>query len=230
MNITEVKNDELVVFKPENGNTEFQVVLDSERDTVWVTEQQIIDLFGKSRRTIGEHIKNIFAEGELDKESTWRESRQVQKEGEREVSRKVAIYNLDVIISVGYRVKSKVGIEFRKWATSKLKEYLLKGYSINKILLEGQQSRIIELEQTLNKLHDHAIQEQKILTEGFLSIITQYSKSFELLSKYDSEQLSTEGLSSEIIYVINYPDVVEAIQKLKQNLIEKGEASRANAS
>src|SRR5680860_331631 len=123
MNITEVKNDELVVFKPENGNTEFQVVLDSERDTVWVTEQQIIDLFGKSRRTIGEHIKNIFAEGELDKESTWRESRQVQKEGEREVSRKVAIYNLDVIISVGYRVKSKVGIEFRKWATSKPVSY-----------------------------------------------------------------------------------------------------------
>jgi len=106
MNIPEIKNDELVVFNPESGNTEFQVVLNSERDTVWATEEQIIDLFGKSRRTIGEHIKNIYAEGELDKESTWRESRQVQKEGEREVSRKITIYSLDVIISVGYRVKS----------------------------------------------------------------------------------------------------------------------------
>jgi hypothetical protein len=106
MNIPEIKNDELVVFNPESGNTEFQVVLNSERDTVWATEEQIIDLFGKSRRTIGEHIKNIYAEGELDKESTWWESRQVQKEGEREVSRKITIYSLDVIISVGYRVKS----------------------------------------------------------------------------------------------------------------------------
>ncbi|MBB6612743.1 virulence protein RhuM/Fic/DOC family protein [Pontibacter sp. Tf4] len=225
MSFPEGRNDELVIFKPESGNTEFQVVLDSEHDTVWATEQQIVELFGKSRRTIGEHIKNIYSEGELDKESTWREFRQVQREGDREVSRKVSIYNLDVIISVGYRIKSKVGIEFRKWATSKLKEYLLKGYSINKELLEGQQSRILELEQSLDKLHDQALQEQKILTEGFLSIITDYSKSFELLSKYDSEQLSIEGLSSEIIYVINYPDVKEAIQKLKQTLIAKGEAS-----
>jgi len=211
MNLPEKRNDELVVFKPKSGNTEFKVVLDSDHDTVWATEQQIVDLFGKSRRTIGVHIKNIYSEGELDKESTWREVRQVQKEGDKEVSRKIVIYNLDVIISVGYRVKSKVGIEFRKWATSKLKEYLLKGYSINKELLEGQQSRILELEQSLNQLHDQAIQEQKILTAGFLNIITDYSKSFELLRKYDSEQLSTEGLSSEIIYIINYQEVKEAI-------------------
>lgn len=88
-------------------------------------------MFGKARRTIGEHIKNIYEEGELDKESTWREFRQVQKEGDREVSRKVSIYNLDIIISVGYRVKSQVGTEFRKWATQRLKDYFLKGYSIN---------------------------------------------------------------------------------------------------
>jgi hypothetical protein len=104
--------------------------LDSEHDTVWATDQQIMDLFGKARRTIGEHIKNIYEEGELDKVSTWREFRQVQTEGTRQVERKLSAYNLDVIISVGYRVKSKVGIEFRKWATSKLKEYLLQGYSI----------------------------------------------------------------------------------------------------
>lgn len=124
----------------------------------WATEQQIVDLFGKARRTIGEHIKNIYAEGELDKDSTWRNSRQVQKEGSREVSREIPLYNLDVIISVGYRVKSKVGVEFRKWATSKLKEYLIKGYSINKDLLESKQSKIHELEQSLNELHDQAIQ------------------------------------------------------------------------
>ncbi len=81
MNLREIKNSEVVVFKPKDGQTEFQVVLDGEQNTVWATEQQIMELFGKARRTIGEHIKNIYEEGELDKESTWREFRQIQKEG-----------------------------------------------------------------------------------------------------------------------------------------------------
>ncbi|MFV7235313.1 RhuM family protein [Flavobacterium sp. ZB4R12] len=89
-------------------------VLDSEHDTVWATEQQIMTLFGKARRTIGEHINTIYSEGELDKGSTWRKFRQVQLEGGRTVERKTATYNLDMIISVGYRVKSPVGIGFRK--------------------------------------------------------------------------------------------------------------------
>ncbi|CAN5298039.1 hypothetical protein BH23BAC2_BH23BAC2_25540 [soil metagenome] len=84
MDIPEIKNSEVVVFKPKKGQTEFQGVLDGEHDTVWATEQQIMDLFGKARRTIGEHIKNIYEEGELDQEATWREFRQVQMEGERE--------------------------------------------------------------------------------------------------------------------------------------------------
>lgn len=88
MNLPDIKNSELVIFKPKDGQTEFQVVLDEEHDTVWATEQQIMELFGKARRTIEYHIKNIYEEGELDKKSTWRDFRQVQKEGEREVSRK----------------------------------------------------------------------------------------------------------------------------------------------
>jgi hypothetical protein len=123
--IQNMEMTQVVTFTPSQGG-----ILGSEHDTVWATDQQIRDLFGKARRTIGEHIKNIYEEGELDKESTWREFRQVQTEGTRQVERKLSAYNLDVIISVGYRVKSKVGIEFRKWATSKLKEYLLQGYSI----------------------------------------------------------------------------------------------------
>ncbi|MEI5983362.1 RhuM family protein [Sphingobacterium sp. PU5-4] len=133
MNLEEIKDTEIVVFMPQGGQTEFQVVLDAGQDTVWATEQQIIELFGKARRTIGDHIKNIYEEGELDKASTWREFRQVQKEGEREVSRKVPVYNLDVIISIGYRVKSPVSVEFRKWTNQKLKDYLLKGYSIKSV-------------------------------------------------------------------------------------------------
>jgi death-on-curing family protein len=225
MNLPEIKNSEFVVFKPKVGQTEFQVILDGEHDTVWVTEQQIMELFGKARRTIGEHINNIYEEGELDRESTWREFRQVQKEGKREVSRKISIYNLDIIISVGYRVKSQIGTEFRKWATQRLKEYLLRGYSVNKELLKKEQSKIVSLQKEISVLNEELYETQKTLTDGFLSIILNYSKSFELLEKYDKDTLSFENLRRDVIYVINYKDVKKAIQRLKSDLIEKGEAS-----
>lgn len=215
---------EIVVFKPSKGSDEFEIILDGEHDTVWVTEQQLVELFGKARRTIGEHIRNIYKEGELEKESTWRKFRQVQKEGERKVKRAVSAYNLDVVISVGYRVKSPVGIEFRKWATQRLKDYLVKGYAINSELLSKQGQRIIQLENQLDILRERTFESQRVLTEGFLDIISKYSKSFELLNRYDSEDLRLDNLSKEIIYVINYDDVKKAIHQLKKELVQKGEA------
>ena len=224
-NITYPNNSELVTFTPSNGQLEFQVVLDSELDTVWATEKQITALFGKARRTIGEHINTIYTEGELDKESTWREFRQVQLEGKRKVGRTIAIYNLDMIISIGYKVKSPMGIEFRKWATKQLKDYLIKGYALNSKLLENQKDKITELEKELDFLNEKSFETQKSLTDGFLSIITHYSKSFELLNKYDTEDLSIDNLNDNIIYVINYTDVKRAIKELKQELMSKAEAS-----
>jgi death-on-curing family protein len=217
-------NSEIVVFKPSQGSNEFEIILDGEHDTVWVTEQQLVELFGKARRTIGEHIRNIYKEGELEKESTWRNFRQVQKEGQRKVKRAVSAYNLDVVISVGYRVKSPVGIEFRKWATQRLKDYLVKGYAINRDLLSKQGQKIIQLENQLDILRERTFESQRVLTEGFLDIISKYSKSFELLNRYDSEDLQLDNLSKEIIYVINYEDVKKAIHQLKRELIQKGEA------
>ena len=117
MQNSDFTSNELVIFKSSQTGAEFEVILDGEHDTIWVTEQQITELFGKARRTIGEHIRNIYKEGELDQGSTWRKFRQVQIEGEREVSRTISAYNLDVVISVGYRVKLPIGVEFRKWAT-----------------------------------------------------------------------------------------------------------------
>lgn len=225
MNLPEIKNSEVVVFKPTDGQTEFQVVLDGEHDTVWATEQQIMELFGKARRTIGEHIRNIYDEGELNKDSTWREFRQVQIEGKREVTRKAVLYNLDVIISVGYRVKSKVGIEFRQWATQRLKEYLLKGYSVNKELLKKEQYKIAELQQEITILNEELFDTRKNLTDGFLSIISHYAKSFELLEKYDKDELSSGNLNKNVVYLINYPDVKTAIKKLQSDLLAKGDAS-----
>lgn len=217
-------NSEIVVFKPSQGSNEFEIILDGEHDTVWVTEQQLVELYGKARRTIGEHIRNIYKEGELEKESTWRNFRQVQKEGERIVKRAVSAYNLDVVISVGYRVKSPVGIEFRKWATQRLKDYLVQGYAINSELLSKQGQKIIQLENQLDILRERTFESQRVLTEGFLDIISKYSKSFELLNRYDSEDLQLDNLSKEIIYVINYDDVKKAIHQLKKELIQKEEA------
>lgn len=144
------------------------------------------------------------------------------KRKKREVSRKVSIYNLDVIISVGYRVKSQIGTEFRKWATKRLKEYLLKGYSVNKELLKKEQNRIAGLKKEISILNEELFETQKILTDGFLSIISHYSRSFELLEKYDKDDLSSENLSKDVIYVINYEDVKKTIQRLKSDLIKKG--------
>lgn len=217
-------NSEIVVFKPSQGSNEFEIILDGEHDTVWVTEQQLVELYGKARRTIGEHVRNIYKEGELEKEATWRNFRQVQKEGERKVKRAVSAYNLDVVISVGYRVKSPVGIEFRKWATQRLKDYLVQGYAINSELLSKQGQKIIQLENQLDILRERTFESQRVLTEGFLDIISKYSKSFELLNRYDSEDLQLDNLSKEIIYVINYNDVKKAIHQLKKELIQKEEA------
>lgn len=113
-NGNDIKQNKVIIFKPSTSTNEFKIVLDETNETVWASEQQIVDLFVKSRRTIGAHIQNIYKEKELDIDSTWRKIRQVQKEGSRNIEREVSFYNLDVIIAVGYRVKSPVANEFRK--------------------------------------------------------------------------------------------------------------------
>ena len=217
------KSQEIVVFNSSQSDNEFQIILDGDNETVWITEKQIVELFGKARRTIGKHINNLYEEGELDKSSTWREFRQVQKEGQREVTRNVPQYNLDVIISVGYRVKSKTGIEFRKWATKKLKEHLIKGYTLNQNI---QIHQIKDLQNQLVNAQEKLFESQTQLTDGLLNIISSYSKSFELLNQFDTDELSTSDLQKDFNYIINYADVNKAIGKLKTTLIEKEEASQ----
>ncbi len=133
-----VKN-EIIIF--ENQNVKLEVNMKDE--TVWLSQQQMAELFDSSRTNIIEHINNIYNDGELDKISTCQDFRQVRKEGKREVTRTIPFYNLDMIISVGYRVKSKNGIIFRKWATKVLKDYLIRGYAVN-------EKRLKYLEKTIN--------------------------------------------------------------------------------
>jgi len=160
----------------------------------------LVALFGKSRRTIGEHIDNIYREGELDKKSTWREFRQVRLEGKRKVERKLASYNLDLIISIGYRVKSKEGILFRKWANKVLKDHLIKGYSINKKRLEQTQKEIKFLRSGI-QIVSRAIEEKSNET-GF-EYLTYFAKGLSLLDDYDHETLDAQGITET---EANYPE------------------------
>ena len=120
---------ELLIYQNQDGTIKIDVRL--EEETVWLTQAQLCDLFQKSKATISEHISNVFAEGELQAISTVRKFRTVQQEGKRQVERAIEFYNLDVIISVGYRVKSQQGTQFRIWATQRLKEYIIKGFTLN---------------------------------------------------------------------------------------------------
>ena len=120
---------EVIIYQTDDGNTKIDVRMID--DTVWLTQAQLVELFQSSKANISEHIKNIYAEGELDEESTVRKFRTVQTEGGRSVSRSIAHYNLDMIISLGYRVKSKIATYFRKWATERLKEYMIKGFTMD---------------------------------------------------------------------------------------------------
>jgi hypothetical protein len=124
-----MNNSEITIYKTEEGRTEIQVKL--ENDTVWLSQKQMSVLFQKDSDTIGLHLKNIFDSGELEENSTTEEFSVVRLEGKRNVARKITYYNLDAIISVGYRVNSKRGTQFRIWANKILKDYLIKGYSIN---------------------------------------------------------------------------------------------------
>lgn len=122
-------NSEIIIYENLEGHIRIDVILQDE--TVWLTQGQLCDLFQKSKSTISEHIKNVFEEGELDPKATVRNFRTVQMEGSRQVEREMEHYNLDVIISVGYRVKSQQGTRFRIWASQRLKEYIVKGFTLN---------------------------------------------------------------------------------------------------
>ena len=131
----EKTNGDIIIYQTEDGLTKINVKIENE--TVWLSQQQMSELFNTSRTNIIEHINNIYEEGELDKDSTCQNFRQVRKEGNRSVTREIPFYNLDMIISLGYRIKSKIATNFRKWATERLKEYMIKGFVIDDERLKG---------------------------------------------------------------------------------------------
>jgi len=201
---------------------EIEIETKVENETVWITQKQMCELFGTAKSTISEHLKNIFENGELDKNSTVRKFRTVRMEGNRKVSRNIEYYNLDVIISVGYRVNSKKATKFRQWATKILKDYILKGYALNQKRLEQNFNEFKQEIELLQKAIKQNLNE--IEAKGFLDIITKYAKSWILLNQFDENRLEIPK-GKEARFILDYDEAISEIEKLKKDLINKKEAT-----
>lgn len=214
------------IFLSLDKTIELRVMLDD--DTVWLTQAQLIELFQSSKANISEHIKNIFAEGELDRKPTVRKFRTVRAEGKRQVTREIEHYNLDLVLSIGYRVNSKRGTQFRQWASECLKQHLIKGYTINENRIKQLENGLFQLEHAVNLIHQSSQSDGIKVDEvkGLLEIITNYTRSFILLNQFDSNSLELEKLNENITYEISYEEAIEAIEELKKRLIKSKEASR----
>ena len=214
----------IVIYQSADGSIATEVKLEGE--TVWLSQKQMAELFDKDVRTINEHIINAFEEGELAREATIRNFRIVRQEGRRQVEREIEHYNLDVIISVGYRVKSKQGTQFRIWANRILKDYLVQGYALNTQRLQAQQEHVKQLERTLTLFQQNLI-EQASLPEarGLVSVIAGYARTFVLLNQFDSERLPLGDFTTAIRYEIQPAEAVAGIAALKADLMAKSEAS-----
>ena len=204
------KNYEIVKFV--DNNFELDVRTDKENDTVWLSQKEMAFLFDVSSDNIGLHIKNILKDNELTLETT-EESSVVQLEGNRKVNRKIKIYNLDMIISVGYRVNSKRGILFRKWANKILKQYLYQGYAVN-------QKRLDALHKTINIQNRMLSYSLNIDHDVLESVINQYTNALDLLDNYDHNVLN-KPKGNKTIYELTYVDCRNIIDSMKFNSTSK---------
>ena len=213
------------IFKQKNTHA-IEVQVDANNETVWLNQSQLIELFNSSKANISEHISNIFHCGELDKNSTVRKFRTVRQEGNRKVARNLDHYNLDLIISLGYRVNTTVGIQFRKWANVVLKDYLIQGYAINQAKLQQQSDKLRELEQAtalLNQTQKQSLSHDE--KSGLLDVVSGYLNSFVLLNQYDMNSLTTDGTTESRSIEIDYDQALAAIERLKHELIAISEAT-----
>lgn len=213
------EHGEIIIYQSEDGSNSFEVHL--EEETVWLSQAQMVNLFDRNKRTISEHIRNVIKEGELDKNSVLRNFRTTAADGK---SYKTNYYSLDVIISVGYRVKSQRGTQFRIWATSVLKDHLIKGYTTNERRLA--EKGLNEMEQTLQLLTRTLQRHELVNDEGkaVLEVISRYAKSWSLLLQYDEDRLQLPKKPRTIKKSLVYDHVVQAITAMKKELLVRGEA------
>ena len=201
-------NDKIVIYRTADGQTSIDVKLEDE--TVWLSANQMANLFDRDEKTIRKHINNVFSEGELEKENN---THFLRVDG---VKQPVAFYSLDVIISVGYRVKSQRGIQFRIWANKVLKEYLVKGYVVNKVLTE---QRYTELKQLVTVL-GRTVKTQEALTSedalNLVEVVSDYAYALDTLDRYDYQQLAVEQTTNDVKFHATYEGAMQAIEELKE--------------
>jgi DNA ligase (NAD+) len=211
---------EIIIYKTKDGHIELAVNLSEE--TVWLTQKQLSDLFDKNIRTISEHINNVFQEGELEESSVIRNFRITAADGK---SYDTKHYNLDVIISVGYRVHSKRGTEFRQWATAVLKKHLTVGFTINEKRLAER--GIKELQQSIELLQKTLIRNELVSDVGIetIQLIMSYTKTWHLLLAYDEDKLKLPEQNKPSLAELHYESALKAIKALKSDLATRNEAT-----
>ena len=201
-------NNEVIIYK--DGELELQVEVTPDKETVWLRVEEMAELFNRDRSVIQRHIKNIFKEDELEQNSTCAKFAQVQNEGNRSVERIFDYYNLDMIISVGYRVKSKKGIAFRKWATSILKEYIFQGYAVNDKRLKVL-NKVVEIQS--NIIADVL----ELDSKEVFDVIQKYTQALELLDDYDHQIIQKPKPINKGSYQLSYNECRNLIESMSFN-------------
>lgn len=213
----EERND-IVIYQSEDGLVTMEALADPANETIWANQRAMAELFGVNTQAITRHLGHIYAEGELDKAATCSKMEQVRKEGARIVSRQVDFYSLDAIISVGYRINSVRATKFRIWATGILKQYMLKGYALNRNIVSEQKYE--DLKKAVSLLENVFSGQERILTSGqtadLFSVIRDYTYALDTLDAYDYQSLKIEGTTAPERFRATYENAMEAIGGLKE--------------
>ena len=205
--------DNILLYQASDGQTQLEVQLDHE--TVWLTQAQMVKLFNVSKKTASEHIQNIFREGELVSEAVVRKSRTIASDGK---SYLVQYYNLDIIISVGYRVKSLRGTHFRQWATNILRQYLVQGYALNEKRLRESARQLADLKR-LVQLQGEVAANQELTSDqsdALLQVLGDYARALDVLNQYDHQRLQVRGTASEEPFELTYEAGLEVVDSLRK--------------
>ena len=212
--MTENLNDKIIIYQSEDGKTQLDVKLEGE--TVWLTQAQMVELFQTSKQNVSLHINNIYKEGELGKEATVKDYLTVQSEGARTIHRRVKYYNLDMIISVGYRVNTKRGIRFRQWANSVLKQYLVKGYAINENIRKQQIAELRQLVQVVGRTIQQQPAKSTDESNALFDVVVDYTYALDTLDDYDYQRLHIARITKEEPFHATYENAIHEIDLLRQ--------------
>lgn len=206
---------EIVIYKNEDGNISFEAKLEDE--TIWLTQDMMAKLFETTIPNINMHIKNVYEDEELEQDRTIKDFLIVRKEGSRNVSRNLAFYNLDMILSVGYRIKSKTATQFRKWATTVLKEYMTKGYAINEHKLKQEQDKVKTLQDTIKLLSRSLEYQVQSLDEAkdVAKLMDSFAGGLDMLDNYDHKKLDVKGVTTREAVRIEEQEFLTVIDKMK---------------